>query len=248
MRCVLIFLLLLFTTPYLSGQVSTGNNTDWNKVLVGKKAVIENNGRKVIGTPFAYEEYLPGSVYLSDSLHSPDKLLFKLNILRNEIWLQQDVGVDKIDIILSNPRIVALVLTKEGIRHSFKRLLLPFNRDVVRKFVELFYCGSLILIKEIQKELIQTKVEDNGIVIVNPATDRYETREIYYLADEDGVIKKIRLKISDVYELYPIVSKKNKSDLESYCKSKNIDKSPSETQFIEFLSYLSTFKVALNKE
>ena len=52
--------------------------------ITGKKAVIENTGRKVIGTPFTYEEYLPGSVYLSDSLHSPERLFFKLNIVDND--------------------------------------------------------------------------------------------------------------------------------------------------------------------
>ena len=98
------------------------------------------------------------------------------------------------------------------------------------------------MIKEVQKNFIKSDQIDNGVIIVNSIFDTYETKETYYLPDENGSLKKIKLKISDVYELYPDFTKKHTADLDSYCKSKNISKIPSEKQMTELLAFMSEIR------
>lgn len=239
-----LFLFILFLINPLYGQtdpkkanIINMSNKDWNNVLYGNQPFVTHHDRKVRGTPFVYDQYIKGQVFLNDSLHSPD-YFFKLNAFDNEIWLQKDDGTE---IILTSQRLTGLVLFKDGVNHTFKRLALPSITTPIRKFVEIFYCGSFTLIKEIQKRF--SGVADSGTKILNgEEQDIYETKEIYYLADESGGMQRLKLKLSELYDLYPTLVKKHKSELDAFCKSKSIEKNMSETQITELLKFMSELK------
>lgn len=228
-------------TPTAATKLNTMSLKDWDNVFTGIQPLVTPKDGKVHGSPFLYDEYLPGSVYLGDSMHSPDKYQFKLNLLKNEIWM---LGASGTETILTNQRLAGLVLNKDGVNHTFKRLVLPFGAYPVRKFVEIFYCGSITLIKEIQKQFFGNELGEKGSGILNGEEQTYETKELYYLADERVNIKKVRPKLSDIYELYPSVIKKHKEDLESFCRAKSINKNLSELQLTELLTYISTLKTS----
>lgn len=246
-RLTLITVLLLSNiglaaqTSTPATKLNTMSIQDWDNVFTGIQPLVTPKDNKVHGSPFLYDDYLPGSVYLGDSLHSPDKYQFKLNLLKNEIWMLNASGVET---ILTNQRLAGLVLNKDGVNHTFKRLVLPSGSYPIRKFVEVFYCGSITLIKEIQKQFFGNELGEKGSGILNGEEQTYETKEIYYLADESVNIQKVRLKLSDVYELFPALTKKHKEDLDNFCRSKSINKNLSELQLTELLRYISTLKVS----
>ena len=251
MKSVALVLCLLFSSLMLSAQINTPatklntmSTTDWNNVFSGLQPLVTPKFNEVKGSPFLYDQYLLGAVYLTDSVRSPGLNKFKLNIFDNEIWLQKD-SISKAEIILTNPRLVGLVLTKDGITHTFKRLALPsVNTTPVRKFAEIFYCGSLTLIKETQKEYLKSDRSDQSVLNGNSDQSSFETKEIYYLADENGSIKKVRLRLTDILELYPTVVMKHKVNIDHFCKSKNINKSLTETQLVDLLNYLSSIRMS----
>jgi hypothetical protein len=246
MKSLSAIIILVFSVVISVGQTSTSNlltmkATDWNSVFDGTQPLV-TQAHKFKGTPFLYEDYLPGSVYLSDSIHSPEKYKFKLNVQTNEIWMINDAGAE---IILTNPRLLGLVLTKDGVKHSFKRLILPTGIAPTRKFVEMFYCGSMTLIKETQKQYLGTELGGRNSGILNGDDEEtYETKEIYYLGNEHGNINKLRLKLADVFELFPSLVKRHKTNLENYCKSQNINRNLSETETIALLNYMSSIRSA----
>ncbi|MEP7322011.1 MAG: hypothetical protein ABI761_08825 [Saprospiraceae bacterium] len=237
-----IFTFSMFSSAQiLSSPTSytTMSVTDWNNVFSGLQPLVTQSDRKLKGTPFLYEEFILGSIYLSDSIHSPEKYKFNLNIQTNEIWMINDEGQQR---ILTNPRIMALVLNKDGIKHTFKKLPLPQANTTDRKFVEMFYCGSITLVKEIQKIFTGAAFADQSNTIVESSSDSYETRIFYYLADEHGIIQKVKLKLSDVFDLFPKLVKKHKSKLDSYCKEQQINKNLSEEKMTGLLNYMSELR------
>ena len=241
-----ITLLLFFTCFSLISNAQTepdraiNNNIsdkDWNNVLYGGQPLVTHNVKKVRGTPFVYDTYLKGTVILNDSLRSPENH-FKLDAYKNEIWLKKEDGTE---IILTHPRVVGLTLQKEGVIHNYRRLVLPSATDRVRKFVELFYAGTITLVKEYQKKF--SSADDSSTKVLNGEDeDVFETKEIYYLVDESGSLRRLRLKLDDLYDLFPSLVKKYKSELDAFGKGKSISKNLTETEVISLLNFISELK------
>lgn len=235
---ILCFAYIGFTqTDPDKANIINMSNKDWNNVLYGGQPFVTHNVRKVRGTPFVYDQYLKGAVILSDSLLSPE-YLFKLNVHNNEIWLKKTDGTE---IILTSPRLAGLILYKDGLKHIYKRLALPSITTPTRKFVEIFYCGSFTLVKEIQKRF--SSADDTGTKVLNGEDeDVFDTKELYYLTDESGSLKRLKLKLDDLLESYPDFVKKHRSAFDAYCKSKSIGKNLSESQVTELLKFMNELR------
>ena len=214
------------------------SDKDWNNVLYGGLPLVTRNAKKVRGTPFVYDHYLKGSVILNDSLRSPENF-FKLDAYKNEIWLKKEDGTE---IILTHPRIAGLTLQKEGINHTYRRLVLPSVTTPIRKFVELFYAGSFTLVKEYQKKFSRADDDSSTKILNAEDEDVFETKEIYYLVSESGSLERLRLKLNDLYELFPVLVSNHRPALDAFCKSNSITKNITETQLISILKFISELK------
>ncbi len=243
----------LFSTFFFLGLTKAQNpNTgvnynnlsrnDWSSILRGNQPMKTKKSEDVElrGTPFIFDTYESGVVIISDSLQSQNDFKFKLNVEDNEIWILND---KKIELVLTDKRIMGLDLTIGGKNHSFRKAKLPDVKGDPNRFVEILFNGTnFTLIKHVDKIFEPANAVDKGIAVIGRNYDSYIKVESFYILNDKKQFRKISLKKNDIFHAnIPLISK-NREAINAFCKENDISNPLEEDDAIELVKYLDTLK------
>ena len=238
--------LLTFFCAVLNAQSGTNigrlSKNDWSSILKGNQPLKTKKSEEVEvrGTPFLKDEWLKGSVIVSDSLFSENNNSFKLDVAEHEIWIQAD---NKDPMILTDVRITGLDLKVGDTTLNFRKWLIPEDKKNVSRFVQVLYKGSrFALCKYVKKEFMPANYVDKGVVVVGRNYDSYETSTVYYTLNDKKQLRKVSLKRGDLFKLDYALVEKNKATIDDFCKENAISNPLDEEDAADLVRFLDNLK------
>jgi hypothetical protein len=199
----------------------------------------DNRYEGVKGSPFIHTDWLEGRLILADSTLVKNRMLYKFDAMKNEIWVQSLTGQEH---ILYNRDVISLdLIQKDGKKIKFRKFKMPQSQDRHHFTIGLFEGKNWFLAKEIKKIFRASNLEDKGIVTVGNAYDWFEDQVTFYLRKEDFEAKKVSLKKNDIVEAAQL-SKNNLFLANQFCNEKGLKGKLTEEQAIELVGYLDILK------
>ena len=187
------------------------------------------------GSPFLYDEWLPGTLTLFDSSRTGDSILFKFDTYQNEVWIRK-IGGDSIIPYSDYIRQIDL-RHPDGRSWRFKKYPVSNGTNPIRFYQPVFEGTRYVLIKDEHKVLVRANFVERGVYTTGLPYDRFEGTAIeYYLqAAPDAPFQKIILKKSVLTELAPAAQARA---LEAFCKKEKIGKTPSGEEAARLLEFM----------
>lgn len=238
------FLTLFCASLNAQSETNIGrlSKNDWSSIMKGNQplATKKREDVEVRGTPFLKDEWLNGSVIVSDSLFSENNHSFKLDVAEHEIWIQAD---NKDPMILTDARITGLDLKVGDTTLHFRKWLIPSDKKNNVRFVQVLYKGSrFALCKYVQKEFLAANYVDKGVAVVGRNYDSYETSTAYYTLNDKKQLRKVSLKRGDLFKVDNALVEKNREKINDFCKENAISNPLDEEEAVDLVRFLESLK------
>ena len=193
----------------------------------------DNRYKNIKGTPFLWDIWSEGTLYLSDSTVVGTPLQYKFDGYSNEIWTRDAAGLE---MVLYSHQFWGLDLKHtDGSRWSFRKMAVPDVADPHR-FYRILYAGSRhILFEDIQKTIKRADYQDRGIYTTGSTDDTFEEKKTYWMRVAEQSVQQVSMKKNALLKAVPGGSS---ARAEAYCKSKGLKGKLSEQEaagLVEFL-------------
>lgn len=248
MKKLLLFICLVFGGTAIYAQASTADNAAMNSFskLDNMKSLLSNRARNVTsfdnryegvkGTPFLNEDWLEGKLVLADSVLVKNKMLFKFDVLNNEVWIKYKTDEEH---ILYNRELLTLELFhNDGKKTKFIKFKLPENENRHHFSMAIFEGKSFILVKDMKKIFRKSNLEDKGFVTVGHAYDWFEEQANFYVRKGSDITTKVSLKKADIMEAARL-SRPHTVLVEKYCKEHNLKGKLTEEEAMQLVGYMN---------
>ncbi|MEQ1745230.1 MAG: hypothetical protein ABMA02_07390 [Saprospiraceae bacterium] len=186
------------------------------------------------GSPFLFDEWVPGTLLLRDNSITGDSLLYKFDTYRNEVWARK-IGGDSVIPYSEYIREVELQ-HPDGRAWQFKKYAL--DSASAPRFYQPIYDGvRYTLIKDERKLLVKANFVERGVYTTGLPYDRFEgTVTEYYIQVKKGhSFGKIALKTRDLTDLAP---GQYAEEVAAFCKKEKIPKKLSEQEAAKLLGFI----------
>ena len=250
---LLLYFGLLSTTIF--GQVAEIDNTTLNsftkqdniKSVLGNRArnvtSFDNRYEGVKGSPFVYDDWLEGKLTLADSVVVKNKIFFKFDVLKNEIWVK--LREDQEHIIYNKDILKLDLFQKDGKKIKLRKFKLPENENRHHISIAVYEGNNVQLIKDVKKIFRKSNLEDKGLVIVGHAYDWFEEQSNFYFRKKSENATKVVLRKGDISEAARL-SKSNIILVEKFCKENNLKGKLTEEEAIKLVEYFDTLNESIN--
>lgn len=197
----------------------------------------DNRYEGVKGSPFIFEEWLPGQLLLNDSAVVANQIVYKFDAFKNEIWIKMVTGQER---ILYNNELLAFELYKpDGKKVKFKKVKLPDSENRHHFSVSVFEGQNTSLIKDVKKVFKKANLEDKGIVTLGNAYDWFEEVNNFYIKKLNAVPVKVSLKKNSIIDALKL-SKPATQSVENFCKNHDIKGKMTEEEAVKMMVYVDT--------
>ena len=199
----------------------------------------DNRYEGVKGSPYLFDEWLEGTLTLSDSAVVRDRMLYKFDLINNTIWVKLRTGEER---ILYNKDLLSLELkANTGSKYLIQKIKLPDVNERNHFSIILFESAHITLVKDVRKIFRKANLEDKGIVTVGKAYDWFEDVVKYYIkVDNKSYFQEINLKKSDLISLAP---KSHEKMIDQYCKANDIHGKLNDLEAVKLVKYISDLKL-----
>lgn len=247
----LILLLLLVAAFFTSATAQTTSNSatalssfskqDEIRALNSNKmrnvTEFDNRYEGVKGTPFIYDDWSEGSLLLNDSAKVTSPMLYKFDVVNNELWVKMKNAPER---ILFSKEILSFdLLRPTGQVTKFKKVKLPESLERHHFAVSVFEGSKISLIRDVKKIFRKSNLQDRGIVTTGNAYDWFDEVSNYYVKKSEREYDKVILKKSDLIDALKL-SRPATESVEKFCKSNDIKGKLTEEQAVKMLNYVET--------
>ena len=189
------------------------------------------------GSPFIFSDWSDGRLVLKDSVVIKNKLLYKFDLIQNEIWIKVDEKTERI--LFSKDLLSLELLRPDGKNIFFKKAKLP-KVTTQNYFSQVVFEGkNVTLIKDVQKVFRRADLQDRGIVTTGKAYDWFEEVTEFYLKKGNGAYLPTKLKRKDFAEILKL-NKTQAESLENFCKENEISRKMNDVETVKMLAFIDT--------
>ncbi|MEZ4888119.1 MAG: hypothetical protein R3E32_25550 [Chitinophagales bacterium] len=208
-------------------------------IAVGFSDDLEN----INGGPFYDNKWLKGRILLKDGQELGSEWLFKYNTFQDELHVLLVSGEVKIPL---KSHIQAFMIEQDGQQHYFvsSDFAGVTGKQTTNTFFEVLHHDRFTLLKKSSKH--HGQLNNNSFYCSScgdASFDFFYTAETYYVKDNQGEFKELKIKRRDILKAFP----KHKSLIVSYLK-KNKSKVKTETDLLTLLQYIESPKDGSNED
>jgi hypothetical protein len=247
MKKILLFSSFILVMDLANAQTKVEMNSlskqDEMKSLLSSRArnvtTFDNRYEGVKGTPYVNEDWQEGTLTLSDSSVVKTRMLFKFDLIQNEVWAKTETGQER---ILYNKDLLSLdLLQKTGQIIKLRKFKLPESEERHRFSISIFENANYILVKDITKIFRKANLVDRGITTTGNAYDWFDEQTTFYIKKNNRNAVKISLKKTDLVEAagFP---KSHIAMVDKFCKDNGIKNKLTEEEAVKVLSFMDTIK------
>lgn len=193
----------------------------------------DNRYKGIKGSPFAWDEWSDGTLYLTDSTIVGTPLKYKFDAYGNEIWTKDAAGQE---IVLYSHQFWGLDLKHpNGNSWAFRKMAVPGEPDPHR-FYRILHAGKkYILFDNVRKSIKRADYQDRGLYTSGSTDDTFEEKNTYWLRAADQSVQEVSLKKNTLLKALPAAAS---SSAEVYCKKNGLKGKLSDTEAVGLMQFL----------
>ncbi len=135
----------------------------------------DNRYKGVVGSPFLWDEWSEGTLYLTDSTIVGTPLKYKFDAYSNEIWTKDAAGLE---LVLYSHQFWALdIKHPDGSRWMFRKMAVPDVNDLHRFYRLLFAGSKYTLFVDVQKTIKRADYQDRGLYTSGSTDDTFQDKK-----------------------------------------------------------------------
>ena len=193
----------------------------------------DNRYKSIKGSPFLWDAWSEGRLYLTDSTAVATPLVYKFDGYGNEIWTKDATGLE---LTLYSHQFWGIdIKHPDGSRWAFRKMVVPGVSDPHR-FYRILHGGSkFVLFADVHKTIKRADYQDRGLYTSGSTDDAFEDKKTYWLRVADQSIQEVSLKKNVLLRALPGGSS---ARAEAYCKSKGLKGKLSEEEAVGLVEFL----------
>ncbi|HND89893.1 MAG TPA: hypothetical protein PK971_16290 [Saprospiraceae bacterium] len=193
----------------------------------------DNRYKGVKGSPFLWDAWSPGTLYLSDTVRVATPLMFKMDVYTNEVWTKDAIAQE---IILYSHQFRALDLQHlDGSTWKFRKVITPGQPDPHRFYHMLYEGRRFSLYEDLYKTIKRADYQDRGLYTSGSTDDAFVERQKIWLITDKQAAQEISLKKKALLQALPPADADRAA---AYCKLHGLKGKVSEAEAVRLLEYL----------
>ncbi len=193
----------------------------------------DNRYKSIKGSPFLWDEWSEGTLYLTDSTIVGTSLKYKFDAYSNEIWTKDAAGLE---LVLYSHQFWAVdIKHADGSRWMFRKMAVPDVNDPHRFYRVLFAGSKYTLFADVQKTIKRADYQDRGLYTSGSTDDAFVDKKTYWVRVAEQSVQEAGLKKNILLKALPGAAS---ARADSYCKKKGLKGKLSEAEAVGVLEFL----------